>query len=263
MGYSFSQLQDLWKQAGGNPASATMAAAVAMAESGGNPNSTNHNTNGTTDRGLWQINSIHGSLSVFDPMANARAAVQISNNGTTWRPWCTAWSNGACGGTYLGQGSPFLRFMPNGAEAPPDNGDSSGGDTTTVGFPNPLKAIDPNTWVQAFLRPLGVWLWYGAMMSMGAILVVIGVILLIRETTTAQTLKGVVIGAATRGAVQPAPKVETDEVGITRPAPRPTPERAPRRTAQPSRSLKATQKRYTYSKSEEKRFGPSGPPEMK
>jgi hypothetical protein len=87
-----------------------------MAESGGNPNAVNHNSNGTVDQGLWQINSSNGALSTFDPNGNTLAAIKMSSNGTNWRPWCTAYSDGACGskgGTYLGAGSPFQGFLAN------------------------------------------------------------------------------------------------------------------------------------------------------
>lgn len=87
--YSYGQLEDLWVKAGGNPAFKAIAAAIAMAESGGVVNATNHDSNGTTDRGLWQINSVHGAQSTYDPTANARAAVSISSNGTNWKPWAT------------------------------------------------------------------------------------------------------------------------------------------------------------------------------
>lgn len=113
--YTFQELERLWTQAGGDPKYAPMAAAVAMAESGGNPNATNKNSNGSIDRGLWQINSVHGSQSTYNSLANARGAIAISNNGTNWKPWCTAWSNARCGGTYLGQGSPVLAHLPSGA----------------------------------------------------------------------------------------------------------------------------------------------------
>jgi hypothetical protein len=114
--YTFSQIEGIWIAAGGNKLNAPMAAAIALAESGGNPNATNDNGNGSVDRGLWQINSVHGSQSTYDVTANARAAVQISNNGSSWRPWCTAYSDGLCGtkgGTYLGTGAPFLKFLGN------------------------------------------------------------------------------------------------------------------------------------------------------
>jgi hypothetical protein len=87
--YGPSQLASLWVSAGGNPASADIAAAVAMAESGGRSSAENHNTNGSIDRGLWQINSVHGALSTFDVRGNAKAAVSISGNGRNWSPWVT------------------------------------------------------------------------------------------------------------------------------------------------------------------------------
>ena len=70
-------LEELWVSAGGQKSLAQTMAAIALAESGGNPGSTNVNTNGTTDRGLWQINSSHGSQSTYDIPANARSAVAI------------------------------------------------------------------------------------------------------------------------------------------------------------------------------------------
>ena len=82
-------LERLWEQAGGSRAAAFTAAEVAMAESGGRQYATLHNTNGTTDRGYWQVNGIHGSLSTYDAYGNARAAVRISHDGRNWTPWTT------------------------------------------------------------------------------------------------------------------------------------------------------------------------------
>jgi TP901 family phage tail tape measure protein len=70
------------------------ALAVAWAESGLNPNARNFNSNGTIDRGLWQINSIHGALSTFNPLGNAKAAYSISGGGRNWTPW-VAYNNGS------------------------------------------------------------------------------------------------------------------------------------------------------------------------
>lgn len=86
---SCSGLESLWESAGGSPAAAFTAAEIAMAESSGQQYSTDHNTDGSTDRGYWQINSTHGALSTYDPAGNARAAVQLSGNGTDWSPWVT------------------------------------------------------------------------------------------------------------------------------------------------------------------------------
>jgi hypothetical protein len=92
--YTQSQLQQLWISAGGNPSDALIASAIAMAESSGRADATDNDSNGTQDQGLWQVNSSHGLSNMFSPMANARAAIQISGNGTNWNPW-TTYTSGA------------------------------------------------------------------------------------------------------------------------------------------------------------------------
>lgn len=84
-----SQLEALWESAGGSASAAFTAAEIAEAESSGQQYGTNHNSNETVDRGYWQINSSHGSLSTFDAYGNARAAVLISSDGADWTPWTT------------------------------------------------------------------------------------------------------------------------------------------------------------------------------
>jgi hypothetical protein len=82
-------LERLWEQAGGSRAEAFMAAEIAMAESSGRQYAVNTNGGRSTDRGYWQINSVHGSLSTYNAYGNARAAVLISHDGTNWSPWVT------------------------------------------------------------------------------------------------------------------------------------------------------------------------------
>lgn len=112
---SFSQLEKLWIQAGGSPGKAAVAAAIALAESNGNPSALN-NTPSTGDYsvGLWQIN-YYGSLApsrtaqfgppqaLTSPLANAKAAVAISGDGSNFTPWTTytsgAYLNHADGGS--------------------------------------------------------------------------------------------------------------------------------------------------------------------
>lgn len=89
MALSKQQIADLWISEGGNPDKAGTAAAIALAESGGKADATNHNSNGTVDRGLFQVNSIHGAESTHNLRANVRAAIKISGNGSNWRPWVT------------------------------------------------------------------------------------------------------------------------------------------------------------------------------
>lgn len=83
--FSCSALEALWDSAGGNPADAFTAAEIAMAESGGNPDAISP----TDDFGLWQINGSNGSLATLNPYANARSAIILSGNGTSWSPWTT------------------------------------------------------------------------------------------------------------------------------------------------------------------------------
>jgi len=86
---SCSGLEALWESAGGSPGTAFMAAEIARAESGGHQYATDADGNGTVDRGYWQVNSIHGALSTYDPAGNARAAVELSDDGRDWSPWVT------------------------------------------------------------------------------------------------------------------------------------------------------------------------------
>lgn len=82
---------------------AVMALAVALAENGsGNPNAVNQNKPpALPDYGLWQINGIHAAMAggvqnLFDPVINARVALQLSRSGTGWLQWCTV--PHGCGG---------------------------------------------------------------------------------------------------------------------------------------------------------------------
>jgi LysM repeat protein len=78
-------LEELWEQAGGSDGQAVMAASIAMAESSGEQFA----TGAAGERGYWQINPDHGSLSTYDPLGNAKAAVIISDDGGNWTPWTT------------------------------------------------------------------------------------------------------------------------------------------------------------------------------
>lgn len=90
-----SQLAALWVRAGGNPAYAHLASAVAMAESSGRQ----YVRSGSNDFGYWQINGSWGSLATYDSLGNARAAITISHDGHNWSPW-TTYTSGA-----------YLRYM--------------------------------------------------------------------------------------------------------------------------------------------------------
>jgi LysM repeat protein len=78
-------LEELWDDAGGSHTEAVMAASIAMAESSGQQFA----TGAAGERGYWQIHPDHGSLSTYDALGNAKAAVIISADGTNWTPWTT------------------------------------------------------------------------------------------------------------------------------------------------------------------------------
>jgi hypothetical protein len=101
------QLAGLWDAEGGNPVYAETAAKVAMAESSGDPDATGYDSNGTEDIGLWQINTSHGSLASYNEVANAQAAIKISDNGEDWYAW-TTYTDGA-----------YLAFCPSSLAAIP------------------------------------------------------------------------------------------------------------------------------------------------
>jgi hypothetical protein len=73
------------------------AVAVGLGESDGVVNATHPNTDGSVDRGVWQINSkawpMYSESCVFDASCNAGAMAAISSNGASWQPWL-AFTNG-------------------------------------------------------------------------------------------------------------------------------------------------------------------------
>jgi hypothetical protein len=86
-----SGLEQLWEEAGGSSGEAFMAAEIAEAESSGRQ----YALSPTNDYGYWQINGVHGPAeATFNPIGNARAAIAISDDGTTWNAW-TTYTSGA------------------------------------------------------------------------------------------------------------------------------------------------------------------------
>lgn len=110
MKYTYGQLRAFAVAAGFPGASADIAAAIALAESGGESNATNIVTQAQADAwnaehpegprhgpersfGPWQVNTlVHPAFSeqhLTDPAYNAKAAFAVSNGGTNFAPWST------------------------------------------------------------------------------------------------------------------------------------------------------------------------------
>ena len=105
--FTYARLRALWIQAGGNPDLASTMAAVALAESNGDPTAHNQNAKTKDDSyGLWQIN-YYGNLKqdrtqafgpadkMSDPLTNAKAAVALAGDGSGIAPNWTTFRSGA------------------------------------------------------------------------------------------------------------------------------------------------------------------------
>ncbi|HEX7304753.1 type VII secretion target [Lentzea sp.] len=118
----------------------TIAIAVALAESSGDPRA--HNATPPDDSyGLWQINmlgamgperrrqfGLDSNRDLFDPRVNAKAANALSKDGRSWTPWST-YTNGAYR-KYLDVARRAARGIP--ATPPSRPGGGRGGDGFTV-----------------------------------------------------------------------------------------------------------------------------------
>lgn len=136
--------------AGFTGSDAITAVAVALAESGGNPTATNKNSNGSTDFGLFQINSVHrGILSSGNwqnPRDNARMAKQVFDQSKGWTPW-VAWKQGKHT-LYLTRAKAAISGageVPN-TEVPLEDSPAPEGQAGITGFLNMVQ--NPNTWAR-------------------------------------------------------------------------------------------------------------------
>ena len=106
---TYSQLEGVWIQGGGQSSLAPLMAAIALAESGGNPDALNATDNGgrQSSFGLWQISTgthTPPASNWSDPVENARLAVgKLKSQGLG------AW------GTY--NSGAYKRFLKNGVPA--------------------------------------------------------------------------------------------------------------------------------------------------
>lgn len=147
--YSAGELEALWINAGGAPTLAIPMAAIALAESGGNPSA--HNPSGAT--GLWQILGNPFPGNAYDPATNAKMAVAKykSQGAAAW----TTYTSGAYK-QFMQQATTAFKNTFHGVESPSQaainaalqgipgaGGVVAGGQLAgTLGIPNPLSPIE-------------------------------------------------------------------------------------------------------------------------
>lgn len=154
--------------------------AVSLAENSGRDlHAQNHNSDGSVDKGPWQINSVHNvpDSCVYDLVCSTNQAYKISSGFKNWTPW-TTYKSGA-----------YKAHLPE-AEKGATSGDNadSGAFGTGVGsptnIPNPLKGIDLlATAVEKFVEGLfssALWFRIGKVL-VGLFLGATGLIIIIRK----------------------------------------------------------------------------------
>ena len=149
--YSHAALETLWQSAGGPAAAADVAAAVAQAESGGNPDATSPNPDGGTNVGLWQLDTRgkgagHTIAQLRNPGTNAALAVAGSSGGTDWSAWAT-YASGAYK-AYLTGKTTGVQTNPPPVTSQPTGLAAIGAAVTALG--------QPNLWLRAGEIILGI-----------------------------------------------------------------------------------------------------------
>jgi hypothetical protein len=140
--YSYAQLEGLWINAGGSKAVAPIAAAIALAESGGcsaalNANDTNGEGGTQSSWGLWQIsNGTHSQPvpGILTPATNAQQAVaKYQGDNNTFGDWGT-YSSGAYK-QYISNSTTPDTSVSSPASATLDSSTTAGGDCA-ITMPN-------------------------------------------------------------------------------------------------------------------------------
>jgi hypothetical protein len=168
----------LARNAGFSGNDVAIAVAVCLAESGGNPLATHINSNGSTDYGLWQINSVHQFpvSQLLDPAGNANAAYWVQRD-SGWKAWST-YNSGA-----------YQKYMSRGNAAAGGNAGTANGATTGAAGSSSSPGVNP---VASGSAPTvlssatmgGTWLRVGAFL-LGTVLLVEG---LLRMTGASKTI---------------------------------------------------------------------------
>lgn len=197
MSLTQTDIYQLAKSAGLGDSQAKMAAAIAMVESGGDPNA--HNAKPPDDSyGLWQINmlgsmgparrkqlGISDNSQLYDPQINAKAMVLISSNGGNFHPWSTYTSGAA-------QRYMDTHLIQTTGTDPNKPGGGSWVDKILPGSP----VSTAETFAQGFNK-VGAWVsnsenWVRVgYVAGGAVIIIVGLAMVLGDTKAGQLVTGV------------------------------------------------------------------------
>lgn len=201
--YSTGELAALYMQAnpGVDSDTARTMAAIATAESSGRSSATNTNKNGSIDRGLWQINSVwlknpdfvkrFGDLN--DPITNARAAEYIRG-----KQGLTAWSTYNHGSFRKFMGAVVknpVKAVKGAATGAAEGAASAAVDKATGGIKDALTPV--TSFVTGLPRMILRFQALAGIALLAAILIILGVVLLLKESDAGKAVAGAAMKAAT------------------------------------------------------------------
>jgi hypothetical protein len=175
--YTYAELEGLWIKAGGSKGTAPIAAAIALAESGGCSGDVNPADNGGTQTswGLWQISDgTHNkpAANIMDPAGNAQAAV-AKYQASGWSPWGT-YDSGAYK-AFLGSSTPNLNVPGASGTISPVAGQQQAAiepyskDSCLFGFPGISMPVIGNVGQFCLLPKHTARAWIGAGIMAGAV----------------------------------------------------------------------------------------------
>lgn len=200
--YTVDQIAIAARQAGFPEKDVITAVAIALAESGGKSVSSAPNRNGTTDYGVWQINSTHSNLLAKgdwrDLNANAAMAYALyADAGNRFTPWTGTYTNGI-----------YVTFLPAAKMAKQPAPRSPGIDWNPFpDIPSPsdlfgaFPGADAISKIASYLSDPGFWKRVG-IAYLGAMLAIIGIVFLLLQTDKGKQLADVGVAAATKGVVK-------------------------------------------------------------
>jgi len=196
--FTYAQLEQLWINNGGSKATAPVAAAIAMAESSGNPLATSANPDGGTNVGLWQLDTPGGVGAGYsqgqltDPNINAAVAVKGSSDGSNWSDWQT-YSDGA-----------YKRFLNAKTTPDPNVPQPGSGASSSPSASACLIGPLPHTSFCLLSKSQARALTGGALMAAGGLTMALGVALMaafaLGHSGAAKTAAGVLSGVPGPGA---------------------------------------------------------------